>query len=299
MLQIFGAGQGFLADRYVKVPYLGLAFITGWGLEFMQQHLKQKVAVIWLIFAIGAVTFMTLTYQRCGVWKNGETLWTDVIEQYPGKDSRPYSCRGLYYRAAADNDRALADFSRSLGLKRDDPEIMLMRGNIYFEKGKDDSAYYDYIRVLKTSQDNSLAMGNLGAIYVRRNQPDSAVYFLSRSVSLDSSVAVAFANRAVAYDALGKTDESIADFKHYLSFQPDDERVFMSIALAYQKTGRYPESIEWFDKAIARKPGFANYYYFRSQSYKFLGDRTKALSDGLKATELGAPVPTEYIKSLR
>jgi protein O-mannosyl-transferase len=299
MLQIFGAGAGFLADRYVKVPYLGLVFLVGWGMAYSNEKYKGMRPVVWGAFFVFNLYLMVLTYQRCNVWQNGGTLWSDVIDKYPGKDARPYSCRGVYYRTEKDNDKALADMNSSLAIDRSDPEIMLMRGNIYFDKGKDDSAYADYMRIIRKKTDNSLALGNLGAIYVRRNQPDSAVYYLSMSLHLDSSIATTFANRAVAYGALGKPDESISDFKRYLSLEPNDERVFMSIAMQYQKSGRYKESLGWFDKAIARKPNFGNYYFFRSQSFKFTGNRERALADGLKARELGVELPPGYIQSLQ
>ncbi len=299
MLQIFGAGQGFLADRYVKVPYLGLVLIAGWGMEHFSEKVKHGALMAWLVFVIFCSFLMVSTFQRCKVWKNGETLWSDVIDKYPGRDSRPYSCRGLYFRAEKNNDRALADLNMSLSLNSYDAEIMLMRGNVYFDMGKHDSAYLDYLHSLKMRMDNSLALGNLGAIYVKRNQFDSAVYYLSKALQIDTGFAVSYANRAVAYGGLGKTEESIADFKHYLNYNPDDERVCMSIALAYQRTGRYQESLAWFDKAIARKPSFGNFYYFRSQSYKFLGNRAKALEDGQKALSLGVQVPQSYLQSLR
>lgn len=298
MLQIFGAGQGFMADRYIKVPYLGLVFIAGWGMEYIDGKYKSRIVITWLVFSIYCMFLMVSTFQRCQVWKNGGALWSDVIEKYPMRDSRPYACRGLFYRAEKDNDLALANFRSSIALEKD-PEIMLMRGNIYFEQGKDDSAYMDYISVLKVKMDNALALSNIGAIYVKRNQFDSAVYCLGKSIKLDSGSAVSFANRAVAYGALGKTAESIADFKRYLTIKPDDERVFVSIAIAYQRLGLFPESIEWLDKSIVKKPDFGNYYYYRSQSFKMIGDRVKAHADGLKAAELGVKVPPEYLQSLR
>jgi len=299
MLQIFGAGAGFMADRYIKVPYLGLVFIAGWGMEYFHGKLNHGKYIIWLVFAGYCLFLMISTHKRCEVWKNGETLWTNVIKKYPGRDARPYSCRGLYYRAEKENDKALSDFNMSLALDKNDADITLMRGNIYFLKGKDDSAYSDYIRALKLKMDNALALANLGAIYVRRGQLDSAVYCLTRSLQLDTNAAVTYANRAVAFGGLGKTEASIADFKHYLSINPDDERVMMSIAMAYQSSGRFRESLEWFDRVIVKKPNFGNYYYFRSQSYKFLGNRNKALVDAIKARDLGTQVPPEYIKSLQ
>lgn len=299
MLQIFGAGQGFLADRFTKVPYMGMVFITGWGLAHFCEKWRRTAPLIWMVFAAFSIFLMISAYHRCKVWKNGETLWTDVIEKYPERDARPYTCRGVYYREIRENDKALTDFNRSHALRKNDSEVLLYRGNIYFEKGMDDSAYMDYLNVLKIKTDNALALSNLGAIYVRRGQFDSAVLCLSRAIRIDPGSDFTYANRAVAYDGLGKTEEAIDDFKHYLTLNPEDERVYMSIAMACSKLGRYRESLEWFDKAILKKPTSGNFYYYRSQTYKSMGDRGRALADALRARDLGIKVSPEYIKSLR
>ncbi len=299
MLQVFGAGQGFLADRFTKVPYLGLVYIVGWSLEQFHTKFKTRMPVIWLVFGIYSLVLITSTYNRCKVWKNGETLWTDVIGKYPGKDARPYGCRGLYYKEQNENDKALADMDISLALDKSDFELTIMRGNIYFEKGLDDLAYSDYIHVEKLKVENPLALGNLGAIYIRRNQYDSAIYYLSKSIHLDSSLAIAYANRAVAYGKLGKTIESIEDFKHYLIFNPNDELVYSSIGIAYQSLGQYQESIEWVGKAISLKPEYGNYYYIRSQIYNKMGRRDLALTDGVKARDLGISISPGYLESLK
>ena len=299
MLQIFGAGQGFLADRYIKVPYLGFVFLFGWSLDKVMVNKSRKKPFIWCLVAVFSIFLMIITYNRCKVWKNGETLWTDVIDKYPGREARPYACRGLYYRAQSDNDKALADMNRSLSLDNKDAEIMLFRGNIYFDKGMEDSAYLDYIHVKKLNHEDAIALGNLGAIYVKRNQLDSAVFYLSKSLKLDSAFATSYANRAVAFGGMGRLEESITDFKHYVSLKPNDEKVFTSIAIAYQRLGRNRESLEWFDKAIRLKPDFGSYYYFRSQSYKNMGDRSHALADAQMARDKGVDIPPEYLKSIQ
>jgi len=299
LLQVFGAGQGFLADRFTKVPYLGLVFLAGWGMEQACSRWGRWKMMIWLLFAGYALVFSVYTFNRCHVWKNGESLWTDVITKYPDKDPRPYYLRGLYYRDEKDNDKALLDFNIALRRANPDPQFLLIRGNIFFDQGNFDSAYIDYIRALKIQMNDAVAFGNLGAIYIKRSKFDSAVFYLDRSIRLDSTYANTFANRAVANDRLGKTEESIADFKHYLAFQPDDETVIMSIALAYKKIGRYDESLEWMNKALALKPDFGYYYFYRSQIFKLLGERAKALADAQKAQELGIQVPPKYIMSLR
>jgi tetratricopeptide (TPR) repeat protein len=298
LLQIFGAGQGFMADRYTKIPYVGLAFLSAWYLWRLASRKPEMKSFIYVCTAAFLVIFMVLTFQRNRIWKNGETLWTDVIEKYPFKDQRPYACRGLYYKTAGVMDKAVADFTTELMIDPHDADILQYRGNIYFGRGRDDSAYSDYIRAIKITQTNALAFANLGAIYIRRNQYDSAMINLSKALHMDSSLFTSYANRAVLYGALGKPDESILDFKRYLRSRPDDEKVMFSIGIAYQNKGEFEESITWFTKAIAKKPDFANYYWLRSQSFRNLGNKHKALQDALKAKELGLSVPSDYIRSL-
>jgi tetratricopeptide (TPR) repeat protein len=299
MLQVLGAGQGFLADRFTKVPYFGLVFIVGWGLEKLQTKFRAWMPAIWIVFLVYTLILSVSTYNRCKVWKNGETLWTDVINKYPNKDARPYGCRGLYYQTKNENDKALSDMNISLELDKNDLELTIMRGNIFFEKGMDEQAYQDYIHVVKRKTEDPLALGNLGAIYVRKSQFDSAIIYLSKSIEFDSSLAITYANRAVALNQLGKTIESIEDFKSYLVLKPNDEKVLASIAIAYQSLGRYQESIEWIGKAIIEKPDFGNYYYIRSQIYNIMNQKDLALADALKARTLGTEISPDYIKSLQ
>jgi len=299
LLQIFGAGQGFLADRFTKVPYVGLVFMVVCLLQqYLEKNGKQKVMVLSGLAGI-LLIFMVVSYQRTKIWKNGEVLWSDVIQKYPDKSSRPYACRGIYYKETEQNEKALKDFTRDIELDPADVEILQFRGNIYFNKGRDDSAYADYIRALRLKQDNALTFANLGAIYVRRNQMDSALYLLTKGLEMDSTQTTSYANRAVVYGAIGKPDESIADFKRYLRAKPDDERVIFSIGMIYFNKGDMKESINWFSKAITIKPDLANYHWLRSQAYRHLGQKTEAIADAEKAGKLGMTLPPDYLPTLR
>ena len=299
LLQIFGAGQGFMADRYTKIPYVGLIFICCWFIQDYLDKRRNHTPIVFTALTVILALFMILSNQRTKVWENGETLWTDVIAKYPSKDSRPYACRGLYYKSKDQPEKAIADFTKDLEIDPNDVDILQYRGNIYFNKGKDDSAYADYIRAVRIRQDNALTYANLGAIYVRRNQHDSALINLSKALSKDSTLYTSYANRAVVYGAIGYPDESIADFKRYLRSKPKDERVIFSIGITYFNKGEFRESIDWFNKAIEIKPDLANYHWFRSQAFKQTGNKENALRDAVRARDLGIAVPPDYIKSLQ
>jgi len=86
VLQFLPVGEAVMAERYTYLPYVGLGFVFGhavsfiWNKHSVSQGLKFALAggvgILFLWFAYG-------TYERSKVWKDSETLWTNVIDQYP------------------------------------------------------------------------------------------------------------------------------------------------------------------------------------------------------------------------
>ena len=71
LLQILGAGQGFLADRFTYIPYLGIFFIFAFYIEKLVNY---KVKFKWPILSITALVILAygiLTFNQCKIWKNG------------------------------------------------------------------------------------------------------------------------------------------------------------------------------------------------------------------------------------
>jgi hypothetical protein len=87
VLQFLSVGPALMADRYTYVSYIGLAFIG--GMEFDRLYNSKKVfansikSLVAGLLIIYGIVFAFLTYQRTHVWKNSNTLWTDVIEKFP------------------------------------------------------------------------------------------------------------------------------------------------------------------------------------------------------------------------
>ncbi len=287
MLQIFGAGQGYMADRFTRIPYVGLILIVAWGLQLLAEK-NPKYQFLIVICATGLMTnYMNLTYDRCTYWENSETLWTDVIKKYPGRDARAYGRLGIYYKSKDRYEEAAAMFSTHLRLDPGNAEILNYRGNVYFSLKKYDSAYCDYIQALKKNADDPLALGNLGVIYISRNQYDSALSALNRSLTVDTNQGPAYANRGVVYVAMHRPEEAINDFKRYLRVRPDDPQVLFTIAAIYSSVGKDGESLPYFNRAIELSPGQGRYIYNRGKAKMKLGDRAGAEADFQRAAQLG------------
>jgi len=87
ILRFYPVGGFIIADRYTYLPYIGLSFIIAQGIVWLldnkalwARRVKPMVCILLFIYLSG---LSVLSWQRCQVWKDSLTLWTDVIDQYP------------------------------------------------------------------------------------------------------------------------------------------------------------------------------------------------------------------------
>jgi len=305
LLQILGAGQAYQADRFTYIPYLGIFFLAAWAAYRYASRNKSGQTMVTGLGLVLIIFFFSNTYARCLDWKDSTTLWTDVIEKYPGKIPQAYANRASSYRKAKKSDLALEDYNYAISLDRNDGISRMNRGNIFFDMGKDSLAFLDYNAAMKLNlkkKDEQVEIqklyGNLGAIYGRRAAYDSAYYYLDKSLAIDSTFTGALLNRGLTNEVTGKWEAAIVDFKRYLRYQPDDEKVNSDLGVCHQNLNRFQESLQYFDAAIAMQPRTGFYYLNRSYSYNALKNIPKAREDVLKAQQLGQQVPPVYLKML-
>ena len=86
---------------------------------YLRQSLGDSNALKGILLAgvgIPLFIFACITHERCGVWKDSITLWSDVIDKSPCAVA--FTKRGSAYSAKGDNDRAYQDFTQAIILDR-------------------------------------------------------------------------------------------------------------------------------------------------------------------------------------
>jgi len=269
-LQVVPAGGAIIAERYSYIPYAGLLFITGviisnaWNTKKFSNSVKVFILIFCFVITAG---FSITTHSRIPVWKDGFSLWNNVIRNYP-------------------NDQIAIAYNN--------------RGSIYFDRGIDDSAYSDYLHGMKLAQASSLLYGNLGTLYGKRNLLDSSLICLDKAISLDSfRYPLFYANRAKTYEGMGNHAKAIENFKMYLTFFPKDVSAIHTLGLCYQRNGQINDALVCFDKVLLLRPEDGYSYLYRADCYKLTGDKLKARQDIIRAQKLGATIPEEYLKILK
>ncbi len=305
MLQILGAGQAFLADRFTYIPYFGLFFIVGY---YFQNLLKEKPAwkkALVTGLSIYLLAFALMTWQQNKIWKNGGTLWSHVLKYYKNIDT-PWSNRAQFHRDQGNIDQALADYTQAIALKPDKGGTYNSRGKTYFDlgiKNNDRSmvqkALADYTKGIEVESKLGELYTNRGAAYAFMGQNQQALADFNKGIELEPDKKGGYSNRSLLYMQNGNYELAIQDHSAYLAIDPYDDEVWYERGLAKSRLNRHQGAIQDYNRALELNPSHGMFLMQRSQAYKNIGNRTQAITDLQQAQQLGTQIPENYWNGLR
>ena len=309
VLQFVTVGQAVLADRYTYLAYIGLFFALAWWLD---EHPAPKLgrvpvrACLGLLFVALAAVSLVQTWKRCDVWQNSGTLWSDTIQKYPDQIFDAYNNRGHYFLTEGRFHEAQADLDHALALNAKVPRAWANKGAVYAETNRPDSASICFQRAIELKPDYAEAWSNLGGVRSRLDDLPGAVEDCTRAIQLNPAFRDAYMNRALVYFRMGEFEKAIADRKKAIELEPRNPTNYAqmgSIGLALTHLDRARDAIAAYDEAIRMAPAedrtrLAEYYLRRSQAWRGLKERERALADAQAARRLGADVDSTYIRQL-
>ncbi len=260
VLQFISVGNAIMADRYSYLAYTGLAFLAGWYLHswFLKKRNISEIAASMAMMAIFSIVLVPQTRARCTVWKNSETLWSDVISKYPMKVETAYRNRGNYYG----------------------------------QTNQTDKAYADYMTLLRMGTTESKVYSNLGNVYAMRKNADSALWAYQRAIQLDSTNANAHFNCAITYLGLGQYDQAAVEAQKGVQINPANDKGFGMLGFALLNTGKYRECVDAYSRQLELNGNSGDAYLYRAQAYRALGDTAAANRDYAVAMRFGKTIPS-------
>lgn len=296
ILQVVGTGQTFIADRFTYIAYIGLFFLIAWALNFLYIS-KWKTYVI--ILGVVYLAFLGMaTWNRTQVWKNSETLFSDVIGKYP-KFAIAYNNLGFYYRDQNQYEKAIEAYGKSIEINPQGYVSYNNRGEAYFDRGEIDKALEDMNMAIKLKPDYIKALSNRGAALGSKKEFVLALKDLDKAIALDAKNLKAYTNRSLVYYSLGNFEKTSQDATSYLQIKPNDADVLNLRGLCFSRLNKNQEALADFNKSIQLNPKAGAYFQNRSSLLYKTGDTKGALKDILKAQELGVKVNPAYLKMLQ
>jgi Tfp pilus assembly protein PilF len=301
ILQFVSVGQAIMADRYTYVAYIGLLLIPAWALDDWLKKPRRSMSNIIAAICISpffVVFFIKLTSERIKVWKSSETLWQDAIDKYPHQIINAYVNLGHYYYRYGPYDKAMDNYKQAISIYPDIDIALVRIGNIYFNNRIYDSAIRYYDKTIKLNPRLVEAYTNRGSANARSGRLQEAVTDFTKALRLNPSETDALSNRGLAYYMLNQQELAIQDYNQLVAMNPKDHMAMNEIGESLLTEGRYKEAIVQFDAAIALSPDKGIYFANRSQAWKALGNKEKALSDARSALRLGTNISDSYLNEL-
>ena len=301
VLQFLPVGNAVIAERYTYIAYIGLFFLLGWTVDHLLAKGKVEKRSYLAGFAIllgGYVGLMMLiTIIRIPVWKNGESLWSDVMEKYPGH-YYSYASRAMYRVQQQMPEKALADFHEALTRNPGFADGYINRGMLYAQSGEHARAIADYGQAILLDSLNYLPYLNRGAVFRVSNQPEKALRDLNRSIQLKPDFVMSYHNRGLVYKQLQQFEAAIQDFTTALDLDSENPTLWYERAFLLAISGNLLAAEQGFTKAIGLKSDYAQAYFYRSLVYREQGKKEMALQDALKAQALGLEVQDGFLEEL-
>ncbi len=291
MLQILGAGQGFIADRFTYIAYFGLFFIFGYYFDLLIKTEKFKIPTI-ALFSVALSIFAFLSFNQNKVWENSGTLWTHVLKYYDNI-TLPYGNRANYYRDIGETQKALADYNARINLKQDEAAPFNSRARLYFNSQNPEDwkrSLQDYNKAIELEPNNAEYYTNRGAIYAKMGNVQAAITDLNKGLSINPQHSVAYLNRSLMYSMIDDVPNALKDIQSYLALNPYNADLWYESGRCKRRLKREQEAIADFSKAIQYNNQKGVFYYERCKSYLSVGRKTDALNDYNMALKLGANV---------
>ena len=250
LLQVFTVGIAFFADRFTYIPYIGLFFITGWSVqEFIKKKTQVKYTTV-SVLTIFCLILMTATYNRCKIWKNDVTLWSDVIGKYPDQTIIPYTNRGIAYTSLGEWDNAITDFNKVLSLDPKNAGVYTDRGFVYGIVGQPQDAIADFSKALEYDPKNAKAFQNRGVAYGNTGQPDKAIADLLKTIEIDPKYLKAYVNLGLIYLQQKKFDQAIEISLQGLKIDTHTAEFYDNIGNCFLEKGENDHAIDKFSAGL-------------------------------------------------
>ena len=225
------------------------------------RHRRRNVA-IWLAAALALIAIAALAYKHK----------VDPIRAQEAFDAGSRMLKGARY------PQAILYFDQAIQLKSGFSDAYLMRARAFEADGKTASAIADFTKVIEMRPNDPGPLLERGRVFIDGKDYQSAIQDAAAALALDSNLAEAYFMRGTAVRGMGNLESALNDFNRAVKLAPTQVHYFER-GITYQMMNRHNEAIEDFTVVIKFEPDAASGYYSRAKSERAIGDTKHAEED--------------------
>jgi Tfp pilus assembly protein PilF len=203
VLQLIPVGSAVVADRYFYLAAWGFLLALG----IFVQNLGKAPWLSMTIFGTLLVFWAFGTVRRIPVWKDGSTLFANVLKEYPGNPTAANNM-GNWLEKQGDYTQACQYYEMAVQSKPDFPQALFNLALCRQKSGQAEEAKVLNLLSIQGKSDFPDVWNNLGTIYGALGRLDSAKFALEQAISLDPHYAAAWNNLGMFYLSSGQEDSA-------------------------------------------------------------------------------------------
>ena len=215
--------------------------------------------------------------------------WDKAIALKP--DAWSYESRGLTHHNKGDYALAIADYGRAISLNSKYAAAYYDRGLLHLAKDNYESAISDFTKAIQLEPKRDDLYYARGSAYRGKSDYNAAIADYTKTLELNPTYACAYNNRGVIYEETVKYDLAISDYNKALEVELTD-RTLRNRGRVYAIQGKYDLAINDYSSVLRLNPNDAYAYLERGFAYARIGQNKRALSDLMRASNLG--IAEEY-----
>lgn len=228
-------GNYYLAHRYNYLPLAGLML----GLAYLWLHYGRWRPWALSLAALYVMGLMHLSRGELAVWQNNQSLWSRVIERYPGY-GQAYNMSALAHLQKGENQAAVKQWRRQLAV---DPQAS--------------DAYY-----------------KLALLYLNKGEAQKTLAIIDQGFDQIGQELSTYALRIEALGKLKRREEALALAEEALARWPEKHQFVKYKSQALSGMGRYQEAYDYFAPGPGPKTAPSWLLWKASSSKKTLGTKS-------------------------
>jgi tetratricopeptide (TPR) repeat protein len=232
-----------------------------------------RVMTVTLAAVILALT--GATYARNAVWKDGVTLWRDVVSKSPNK-ARGYNNLGNAYSNQDQFEQAIEQYRIAIRLNPNYTEAHYNLAAAYIKQGRLDEAMMETEEAIRLNYSYVEAYNNLSTIYRKLGRYDEAVKAAEQALQFKPDFAVPYNNLGLAYAEIRQFHKAKAAFDKAISLDSNYTEAYSNLGALNMVLRKFYDAIEILNKAVAIDPNYIKARLNLGLAYFYIGNQEAA-----------------------
>jgi tetratricopeptide (TPR) repeat protein len=211
----------FVADHFQYLAAAGPLALAGAGAVRATSRLASATGRR-MIPALPLACLAALTFHRSAVFRNQETLWTDVLAKSPTARRQAHDNLAVYYAGLNRHVEAARHYRESLRILPEQPEVLSNLAISLSQTGQAGEAIAALREAVRLRPGHVQAQCNLGLLLAGSGRAADAERHYQEAIRLDPDFADARFNYGRLLAAQGRVAEAAGQYREALRINPED-----------------------------------------------------------------------------